>query len=154
VAPELREDAQRTFIDNLKSAADLAARENIFLLIEPINPIERPNYFLNYVEHAAEVIDAVGRPNVKMQFDFYHVQIMQGNLIRRFEKHMPFVGHVQIAAVPTRHEPDEGEINHPELFKALDQLGWDDWIACEYRPRGRTEDGLGWARPYGVVPKD
>jgi len=154
VAPELRQEAQRTFIANLKHAADLAAKRNIFLLIEPINPIERPNYFLNYVEHAAEVIDVVGRPNVKMQFDFYHVQIMQGNLIRRFEKHLPYVGHVQIAAVPTRHEPDEGEINHSELFKALDALGWADWIACEYRPRGRTEDGLGWARPYGVVPKN
>ncbi|HZP75902.1 MAG TPA: TIM barrel protein [Pseudolabrys sp.] len=153
IAPELRAAAHKTFVSNLRHAADLAAKRNIFLLIEPINNIERPNYFLNYVEQAAEIISAVGRDNVKIQFDFYHVQIMQGHLIRRFEKHQPLVGHIQIAAVPSRNEPDEGEIHHPEIFKALDRLGWTDWIACEYRPRARTEDGLGWARPYGVVPK-
>jgi hydroxypyruvate isomerase len=153
VAPELRDDAQRTFVANLRHAADLAAKRGIFLLIEPINTVERPNYFLSTVEHAAATIAAVGRDNVKMQFDFYHVQIMQGDLIRRFDKHKPLVGHVQIAAVPSRHEPDEGEINYPEIFKALDRLGWTDWVACEYRPRARTEDGLGWAQPYGVVPK-
>ncbi len=153
VPPALRAEAQRTFIANLQRAADLAAENGIFLLIEPINTVERPDYFLSTVEHAAETIAAVGRNNVRMQFDFYHVQIMQGDLIRRFERHKPLVGHVQIAAVPSRHEPDEGEINYPELFKALDKLGWTDWVACEYRPRARTEDGLGWARPYGVVPK-
>jgi hydroxypyruvate isomerase len=75
-----------------------------------------------------------------------------GDLIKRFEKHQSLVGHVQIAAVPSRQEPDEGEINYPEIFAALDRLGWAGWVACEYRPRGRTEDGLGWARRYGIVP--
>jgi hydroxypyruvate isomerase len=77
---------------------------------------------------------------------------MGGDLIARFEKHLPLVGHVQIAAVPSRAEPDEGEINYPAVFAALDRLGWSGYIGCEYRPRARTEDGLSWARPYGVVP--
>ena len=104
------------------------------------------------MEHAADIIAKVDRPNVKIQYDFYHVQIVSGDLIKRFEKHQPLVGHVQIAAVPSRHEPDEGEINHPEIFKALDRLGWDGWVACEYRPRARTEDGLVWAKSYGISP--
>jgi hydroxypyruvate isomerase len=153
VPPEQRPAADRTFIANLKSAADLAAEKDIFLLLEPINAIDRPNYFLNYVEHAADIIAKVGRPNVKIQYDFYHVQITQGDLIRRFEKHQPLVGHVQIAAVPSRHEPDEGEVNYPEIFAALDRLGYDGYVAGEYRPRGRTEDGLGWAAKYGVTPR-
>jgi hydroxypyruvate isomerase len=152
VPPEQRSAADKTFIANLARAADLAAEKNIFLLIEPINSIERPNYFLNYVEHAADVIAKVGRPNVKIQYDFYHVQIMQGDLLRRFEKHKPLIGHVQIAAVPSRHEPDEGEVNYPAIYAALDQLGYDGWIACEYRPRARTEDGLGWGKAYGIAP--
>ena len=76
-----------------------------------------------------------------------------GDLIRRFEKHLPLIGHVQIAAVPSRAEPDEGEINYPDVFEALDRLGWAGWMACEYRPRGRTEDGLAWGRPYGIGGK-
>lgn len=150
VAPEQRVAAERTYIANLQRAADRARGTGIKLLIEPINTMERPNYFLNYVEHAAEILTKVDRPNVKMQFDFYHVQIMQGDLIRRFEKHLPFVGHVQIAAVPSRHEPDEGEVNYPAIFDALDRLGYDGWVSCEYRNRARTEDGLGWGRAYGL----
>ena len=152
VPPEQRPAAEKTFIANLTRAADLAKPHGITLLIEPINQRDRPDYFLNRVEHAADIIAKAGRPNVKIQYDFYHVQIVSGDLIKRFEKHQPLVGHVQIAAVPSRHKPDEGEINYPEVFKALDRLGWAGWVACEYRPRARTEDGLGWARPYGVVP--
>jgi hydroxypyruvate isomerase len=151
VLPEQRPAAEKTFIANLGAAADLAAQKNIDLLLEPINAIDRPNYFLNYVEHAADIIAKVGRPNVKIQYDFYHVQISQGDLLRRFEKHQKLIGHVQIAAVPSRHEPDEGEINYSEIFTALDRLGYDGYVACEYRPRGKTEDGLGWARRYGVI---
>ena len=153
VPPEQRPAAERTFIANLTRAADLAKEKNITLLIEPINAIDRPDYFLNRVEHAADIIAKVGRPNVKIQFDFYHVQIVGGDLIRRFEKHQPFVGHVQIASVPERHEPDEGEINYPAIFQALDRFGWSGWTACEYRPRGKTEEGLSWGKPYGIGAK-
>jgi hydroxypyruvate isomerase len=150
VPPEQRPAAEKTFVANLTRAADLAKDKGVMLLIEPINTRDRPNYFLNRIEQAADIIAKVGRPNVKIQFDFYHVQIVSGDLIKRFEAHQPLVGHVQIAAVPSRAEPDEGEINYPAVFEALDQLGWAGWTACEYKPRARTEDGLGWGRKYGI----
>ncbi len=148
-----RPAAERVFIANMTRAAAAAAKANITLLIEPINPRDRPGYFLSHVEQAADLIGKIGAPNVRMQFDFYHVQIINGDLIKRFEKFLPVIGHVQIAAVPTRHEPDEGEINYPAVFAAIDKLGYTGWIGCEYKPRTRTEDGLGWAKPYGVAPK-
>ena len=151
VAPEQRPAAERVYIDNLVRAADLAAAKNITLLIEPINARDRPNYFLNRVEHAADIIAKANRPNIRMQFDFYHVQIVGGDLIHRLEKHLPLIGHLQCAAVPSRHEPDEGEINYPAVFEAVDRLGYKGWIGAEYRPRGRTEDGLGWGKAYGLV---
>ena len=152
VAPEQRPAADRVFIDNLTQAADLAAAKNVTLLIEPINARDRPNYFLNHVEHAAEVIGKVAKPNIRMQFDFYHAQIVGGDLLYRLEKFLPVIGHLQCAAVPSRHEPDEGEVNYPAVFEAVDKLGYQGWIGAEYRPRARTEDGLGWARKYNVAP--
>ena len=151
IPPEQRPTAEQVFVANLTRAANLAGEKGITLLIEPINPRDRPGYFLNRVEHAADVIAKIGRANVKIQFDFYHVQIVGGDLIRRFEAHLPLIGHVQIAAVPSRHEPDEGEMNYPAMFPMLDRVGYSGWVACEYRPRGRTEDGLSWARPYGIM---
>ncbi len=146
VSPDRRPAAETTFVANLTRAADQAAARNITLLIEPINRRDRPDYFLSHVEHAADVIAKVGRPNVRIQFDCYHVQIMQGDLIRRIEQHLPLIGHVQVAAVPSRNEPDGGEVNYPAIFQALDAVGYAGWVAAEYRPRGRTEDGLGWMR--------
>ena len=148
-----RPAAEKVFIANMARAAAAAAKSNIKLLIEPINPRDRPGYFLSHVEHAADLVGKIGAPNVRVQFDFYHIQIVGGDLIERFEKFLPVVGHVQIAAVPTRHEPDEGEINYAALFAAIDKLGYGGWIGCEYKPRTRTEEGLSWAKPYGVVPK-
>jgi hydroxypyruvate isomerase len=152
VPPEQRPAAENTFIRNLAGAADAARRQNITVLIEPINSRDRPDYFLTRAEQAADLVAKVGRPNVCIQFDFYHAQIMGGDLLRRFERLLPVTGHVQIAAVPTRHEPDEGEVNYPAVFAALDRLGYRGWVGCEYRPRARTEDGLGWARGFGVKP--
>lgn len=151
VAVEQRPAAERVFIGNLQRAADLAALKNITLLIEPINARDRPNYFLNRVEHAADIIARAGRANIRMQFDFYHVQIVGGDLLHRLEQYLPVVGHLQCAAVPSRHEPDEGEINYSYVFEAVDRLGYRGWIGAEYRPRGRTKDGLGWLRKYSVV---
>jgi hydroxypyruvate isomerase len=153
VPPEQRPAAQTTFVKNLARAALAAAEREITLLIEPINPRDRPDYFLTRAEHAADVIARVEQPNVRIQFDFYHAQIVGGDLIRRFEHHLGVVGHVQVAAVPSRHEPDEGEVNYPAIFAALDRLGYRGFVGAEYRPRGQTEEGLGWARPYGVVPR-
>jgi 2-dehydrotetronate isomerase len=153
VPPERRPAAEKVFIDNLTRAADVAAARDVKLLIEPINPRDRPDYFLTRVEQAADLIGRIDRPNVKIQFDFYHVQIVGGDLLRRFERHQPVIGHVQIAAVPSRAEPDEGEVNYRTILAELDRLGYAGWIGCEYKPRGRTEDGLGWARGYGVQPR-
>src|SRR5712691_1766707 len=150
VPPDQHPAAEKNFIANLDRAPDASRVKNITLLIEPINPRDRPDYFLTRAEQAADIIAKVERPNVRIQFDFYHAQIVGGDLIRRFEKHLPVVGHVQIAAVPSRHEPDEGEINYFAIFAAVDRAGYGGWIGCEYRPRGKTEDGLGWARDYGI----
>ena len=148
-----RPAAEKVFIANLARAAAETENSNITLLIEPINPRDRPGYFLSHLEHAADLVTKIGAPNVRIQFDFYHVQIVGGDLIKRFEKYLPVIGHTQIAAVPTRGEPDEGEINYPAVFTAIDRLGYPGFIGCEYKPRARTEDGLGWAKPYGIVPK-
>jgi 2-dehydrotetronate isomerase len=153
VPPEQRPAADRVFVNNLIKAADLARESKITVLIEPINPRDRPNYFLARMEHALDVIGKVDRENVKIQFDFYHAQIVGGDLIERFKVCLPSVGHVQIAAVPSRTEPDDGEINYPAIFAMLDGVGYRGWIGCEYRPRGRTEEGLAWARPYGLKPR-
>jgi 2-dehydrotetronate isomerase len=152
VALEQRPAAERVYIDNLRWAANIAGPKKIGLLIEPINARDRPDYFLNRVEHAADIIAKAAKSNIRMQFDFYHAQIVGGDLLYRLEKYLPVIGHLQCAAVPSRHEPDEGEINYRHIFEAVDRLGYRGWIGAEYRPRGRTEDGLGWAWPYGVVP--
>ncbi len=149
--PEARPAAEKVFIGNLARAADAAAAHGITLLIEPINPRDRPDYYLTRVEQAADIIAKVERGNLRMQFDFYHAQIMGGDLIRRFEKYLPIISHVQIAAVPSRHEPDEGEVSYPAIFAALERLGYGGWVGCEYNPRGKTEDGLAWARPFGLA---
>jgi hydroxypyruvate isomerase len=147
-----RAEAETVFVENLKRAADEAAEKNIKLYIEPINPRDQPGYFLYQVEHAADVIGKVGRPNVWLQYDLYHAQIVGGDLIRRFQTHQKIIGHIQCSQVPVRHEPDgEGEINYPFVFAELDRLGYQGWVGCEYCPRGGTEEGLGWAAPYGVV---
>jgi hydroxypyruvate isomerase len=152
VEPNERPAADRVFAANLSRAADLAAAKKITLLLEPINPRDRPGYFLNHLEHAADVVARVGKPNVRIQFDFYHMQIVGGDLIHRLEQYLPVIGHLQCGAVPSRHEPDEGEISYRAVFEAVDRLGYRGWIGAEYRPRGRTEEGLGWAQPYGVMP--
>ena len=138
-----RPAAETAFVKNLARAAEEAAKANITLLIEPINPRDRQNYFLNRVEHAADIVKKIGAPNVRIQFDFYHVQIVGGDLIRRLETHFPLVGHVQIAAVPTRREPDEGEVElsrdfrraRPSWLCGLDRLRIPPARAHRGRPR-------------------
>jgi hydroxypyruvate isomerase len=154
VAPDDLAKAEKVFVENLKRAADQAAAKNIKLYIEPINPRDMPNYFLSRVEHAAAILNRVGSDNVFIQYDFYHVQIVGGDIIERFKKYQPLIAHLQCSQVPVRHEPDaDGEINYPFVFSEIDRLGYKGWIGAEYIPRGRTKDGLGWAAPYGVIPK-
>jgi len=155
VPADERRAAEDVFVDNLKRSADAAAAKNIKLYIEPICQRAVPGYFLNAVEHAADIIARVGSDNVFIQYDFFHVQIVGGDIVERFKAYQPLIAHIQCSQVPVRHEPDEdGEINYPFLFAEMDRLGYAHWIGCEYIPSTpRTEDSLGWARRYGVVPR-
>jgi hydroxypyruvate isomerase len=150
VLPERQAEGEKVFVANIARAADLAREKGIGILIEPINRRDRPNYLLHRPEQAAAIIAQVGRPNVRMQFDFYHVQIEGGDLMTRFARHHAVIGHVQVAAVPSRAEPDEGEVNYPAIFDMLDRSNYSGLVGCEYKPRRRTEDGLGWAKAYGI----
>jgi hydroxypyruvate isomerase len=141
-------EAHETYVRNLRWAARHASDEGLSLLIEPINPRDMPGYFLNRQQQAHDVVAEVGASNLRVQMDFYHCQIVESDLVRRLERHIAGVGHIQIAGVPDRHEPDHGEISYPFIFERLDALGYDGWIGCEYRPRGGTSEGLGWVRPY------
>jgi hydroxypyruvate isomerase len=153
VAPEQRPAAEATFVENLKRAADQAAARNVKLYIEPINPRDIPNYFLSQVEHAADIIGKIGSDNVFIQYDFYHVQIVGGDIVERFKKYQPLIAHLQCSQVPVRHEPDaDGEINYPYVFAEIDRLGYPHWIGAEYRPRTTTESGIGWGARYGLHP--
>jgi hydroxypyruvate isomerase len=125
-------------------AADEAAKAGVTILIEPINGRDMPGYLLNSVEQAAVIIDQLDHPNLALQFDIYHAQLVGGDIAARLGKHLPKIRHVQIAGVPGRHEPDRGELNCSFLFYLLDRLGYDGWIGCEYKPQGTTEEGLGW----------
>lgn len=139
-------DVHRTYIANLRYASAECARHGITLLIEAINIRDIPGFFLNTQDQAYRVIQEAGAANLKMQMDLYHMQIMEGDLETKLRKYAAHCGHVQIAGVPGRHEPDTGEVNYPHLFKVLDEIGYDGWVGCEYRPAGKTVDGLGWFR--------
>jgi len=136
----------RTYVDNLRRAAAAVAPHGITLLIEPINTRDMPGYFLNYQQQAHDIVAEVGAPNLKVQMDLYHCQIMEGDLAMRLRRYLPQVGHVQIAGVPERHEPDVGEVHYPYLFRLMDELGYEGDVGCEYRPRAGTSAGLGWFR--------
>jgi hydroxypyruvate isomerase len=144
--PDRRDAARQAYLESLAHASEKAEAAGITVVIEPICQREVPGYFLRDTGEATEIIRELGRGNVKMLFDCYHVQVSEGDLARRFENLLPLIGHVQIAAVPTRREPDEGEIAYDRLLKAIEALGYDGFIGCEYRPRGTVEEGLGWLR--------
>jgi hydroxypyruvate isomerase len=144
------EQASATYGANLRWAANRLQSCDIRALIEPLNSRDMPGYFLTTAEQAHLIIETVGHPNLFLQMDLYHAQIMGGDLAERTRSHWPLIRHIQIAGVPGRHEPDVGEINYPYLFDLLDGLGYDGWIGCEYRPRADTRAGLGWARRYGI----
>lgn len=138
------ETAAAVYRANLAEACDRAAALGLTILIEPLNRHDAPGYFLTSTTQAAETIAAVGRPNLKLMFDFYHVQIMEGDLTRRLSALLPLIGHVQFAAVPDRGEPDAGEVDLVHMLAVLRDLGWAAPVGAEYRPRRGTEAGLGW----------
>lgn len=139
---------EETFIANLRYAAEEARDIGRTILIEPLNSRNAPDYFLTEIEQAAEIIIRAGAANIRIMFDCYHVQLMQGDLMRRLESALPLVGHIQIASAPDRREPDEGEIAYERLIPAIDAMGWSGFIGAEYQPRGTTDEGLGWMEAY------
>ncbi len=134
----------RLYVRHLRQACEEAAPLGITILIEPLNPRDVPGYLIRRQDEAHAVRESVGMSNLKVQMDFYHCQIVEGDLAEKFRHYLPHVGHVQVAGVPGRHEPDTGEVNYGYVFKLMDDLGYDGWVGCEYRPAKTTAEGLGW----------
>jgi hydroxypyruvate isomerase len=142
-------ECRSALVANIVHAAELAAADGVEILIEPINTrVDIPGYFYGTTSEAMSVMDEAARDNVRLQYDIYHMQIMEGDLARTIENLLPRIGHMQLADNPGRAEPGSGEINYPWLLSHIDALGYNGWIGCEYRPAGDTTAGLGWARNY------
>lgn len=148
VAPHDKPRATDTFLANMQRASDMAGGQNVLLCIEPINTVDRSDYFVSRSDEIVELLKQVDRANVKLLFDFYHIQIQEGDLARRMDRHWPHIGHFQFAGVPDRHEPQHCEINYPVLFAEIARRGWQGFAGAEYRPKGKTEDGLDWLKTF------
>jgi hydroxypyruvate isomerase len=144
------ERVRATFVDNLGFAAPKLAAEGIKLLIEPINTYDIPGFYLNRTQQALDILRDVGSDNLYVQYDIYHMQRMEGELAATIKANLPKIAHLQLADNPGRNEPGTGEINYRFLFGFLDAIGYDGWIGCEYKPKGKTADGLGWRAAHGV----
>jgi len=142
------EKTRRTLVDNLRFAAAALEKEGVSLLVEPLNRYDAPGFYLNNTRDALRLLDEVNHANLWLQYDIYHMQIMEGNLMRTIEENLARIAHIQLADNPGRHEPGTGEINFPNLLRFIDEVGYDGWIGCEYKPAGVTEEGLKWAEPY------
>ena len=145
-----RAECMAIFKENISYAADLAAREGITIIIEPVCNVRFPTYLYSRLEEGTAIIDELERPNLKLCFDTFHVQMQEGALTERLRKVIPYVGHVQIGNTPGRNEPGVGELDLTFFFRTLEQLGWDRWIGCEYAPSGATLDSIGWHTPFEV----
>ncbi|HUI99518.1 MAG TPA: 2-oxo-tetronate isomerase [Usitatibacter sp.] len=137
---------REVYVANLAWAARLAREDGITVVIEPINTRDIPGFFLNRQDEAHAVCREAGEPNLKVQMDLYHCQIVEGDLATKIREHIAGIGHMQIAGVPERHEPDVGEVSYPYLFRLIDELGYAGWIGCEYRPKAGTSAGLDWMK--------
>ena len=142
------ERVRRTLVENLRFAAPRLAEAGIKLLLEPVNTRDIPGFFVNRSAQAMAIIEEVGSDNLHLQYDFYHAQVMEGDLVPTFKRLKDKIAHVQIADNPGRNEPGTGEINYPFVFDALDAAGYAGWVGCEYKPKDRTSDGLAWFAPY------
>ena len=149
--PSQQEASEQTFVSNLQWAADLAAQNNIVILLEALNHRDKPGYFYCTQAQANTIRECANRQNIKLMFDVYHVGVTEGDVLIKLEHYLPVIGHIQIAAVPTRCEPDEGEIRYEAVFERLQALGYDGWIGCEYKPRGDVNEGLGWIQSMGLT---
>jgi len=139
---------KKTLVENLRFAADALQKEGISLLVEALNDIDIPGFHLCSTKDVLQLFSEVGHSNLYLQYDIYHMQVMEGNLTKTIQDNISRIGHIQLADNPGRHEPGTGEINFPNLFRFIDEAGYKGWIGCEYKPAGKTEDGLGWVIPY------
>lgn len=142
------EERRRTLVSNVRYAAEETRKAGLVLMVEALNSFDMPGFCLNTTRDALDLIEQVGHPNLFIQYDVYHMQMMEGQLIKTMRENLSAIAHIQIADVPGRHEPGTGEINFDNLFRALDDMGYEGWIGCEYIPAGQTEAGLGWIRKY------
>lgn len=140
--------AWETLVENQRLAAEALGRVGVKALIEAINTFDQPGFFIHSTAQTKRLIAAVGHPNIGIQYDFYHMQMMEGNLARTVQANLSQIWHIQLADTPGRHEPGTGEINYQYLLPYLDEIGYEGWVGCEYRPLHSTEAGLGWAGPY------
>ncbi len=138
--------AKQVFVDNLSYAANKAQAHNIDILIEPINRIDVPDYFVSDMFIAQNLIKAVGLPNVKIMFDCFHIQKVHGEIKKHIEQNLDDIGHIQIASFPMRQEPDEGEIDYADVFNFLEKIGYQGYVGAEYHPRSTTDEGLDWLK--------
>lgn len=145
-----REAAREVLVGNLKYAAGKLKEHGIRLLVEPINSFDIPGFFLNTTKQAVELILSTGSDNLFVQYDIYHMQRMEGELANTIKANLSLIGHVQLADNPGRFEPGTGEINYRYLFRYLDEIGYDGWIGCEYKPKAGTKEGLGWIKEHGL----
>jgi len=150
VPPDRRDAARAVFVGNLREASAKAAGDDITLLLEPLNPYDGPGYFYSTVEEAESIIAEAGCNNLKLMFDCYHVGRVGGDVIGSLERLLPIIGHVQIAAVPSRAEPDAGTLDYRAVFAALERLPYAGWTGCEYKPASDTDSGLLWTRVLDV----
>jgi hydroxypyruvate isomerase len=141
--------SRRALIAALTHAAERAERTGLVAMLEPLNPHDMPGYFYSRTDQALEIIEAVGSPRVRLMFDCYHVGRVEGDVIGQMRALWPRIGHIQVAAVPSRAEPDEGDLDYRAVFAEIDRLGWPGWVGAEYRPRSGTEAGLGWVAALG-----
>lgn len=144
------EAARQTFVTNLQWAADLAAQDGVTILLEALNHRDKPGYFYHTQADSNSIRAQADRANIKLMFDVYHVGVTEGDVLVKLEHYLPVIGHIQIAAVPSRREPDEGEIRYEAVFKRLQELGFSGWIGCEYKPRDEVEEGLSWVQAMGL----
>ena len=140
--------SDQTLVDNLRFAADAAIDIDAIVLVEPLNTRDVPGTFVSDSNHGSRIVKDALKDNVRLQFDVYHTQIMEGDLATKFTNLLPSIGHVQIADNPGRHEPGSGEINYPFILNHIETSGYDGWIGAEYIPSAETESGLGWVKPY------
>jgi hydroxypyruvate isomerase len=142
---------RETYIQNLRWACDQFAKDNLFVLIEPINQRNIPEYFLSSTDMAVEIINSVKRENIKLLFDIYHHQIIRGDVTKYLESIFPYIGHIQIAGIPNRNEPNISELDYNYIFKMINKLGYKDYIGCEYNPVKDTVSGLNWIEKINLT---